>query len=395
VIVAGGRGTRLGALTADLPKALVEVGGRPFLDWLIESVRSRGFGRFLLLLGHRADQIAAHAGNGARWGVSIETVRTDPDDETGRRFLAAVDRLDDLFLFLYCDNLWPMPIEAMNERFAASGAPAMVTVYANEDGFTRDNVRVGPDGRVTRYDPTRQEPGLRGVEIGYAFFESGLLSRVTSANVSLQDALYPELIAHGELLAFPTEHRYYSISKPERLADAARFVTGSPAVIVDRDGVLNEKPPRAQYVRRWSEFQWLPGALEALAALTGAGYRTIVVSNQAGIGRGVMSEADLADIHRHMLSEARDAGATVEAVYHCPHDWDADCACRKPKPGMLLHAQRDHALDLTRTPFIGDDERDGQAAAAAGCPFLLVEEGRSLLDCVRVLLARDTTAVTA
>jgi D-glycero-D-manno-heptose 1,7-bisphosphate phosphatase len=285
-----------------------------------------------------------------------------------------------------------MPVEAMIERLEASEAPAMVTVYANEDGFTRDNVRVDPDGRVTRYDPTRQEPGLRGVEIGYAFFEGRLLDRLTDANVSLQEALYPELIADGELLAFPTEHRYYSIGRPERLADAERFVTGSPAVIVDRDGVLNEKPPRAQYVRRWGEFQWRPGALEALAALTGAGYRTIVVSNQAGIGRGVMSEADLADIHRHMLAEARDAGAAVEAVYHCPHDWDAGCACRKPKPGMLLRAQREHALDLTRTPFIGDDERDGQAAAAAGCPFLLVDDRRSLLDCVRALLPRDTVA---
>ena len=93
-----------------------------------------------------------------------------------------------------------------------------------------------------------------------------------------------------------------------------------------------------------------------------------------------------------MLVEANDAGATLEAIYHCPHDWNAGCACRKPKPGMLLRAQREHALDLTRTPFVGDDERDGQAAAAAGCPFLLVDDGRSLLDCVRALLARDTVA---
>ena len=73
-----------------------------------------------------------------------------------------------------------------------------------------------------------------------------------------------------------------------------------------------------------------------------------------------------------MRAEAAAAGGRIDAIYHCPHDWDEGCACRKPRPGMLFQAQRDHHLDLTRTFFVGDDERDGQAAAAAGAPFVLV-----------------------
>ncbi|MGH9286168.1 MAG: HAD-IIIA family hydrolase, partial [Acidimicrobiales bacterium] len=129
----------------------------------------------------------------------------------------------------------------------------------------------------------------------------------------------------------------------------------------------------------------LPGALEALRLLAGAGYRVLVVSNQAGIARGEMTEADLAGVTAHMVAEAEAAGGRIDAVYHCPHGWDDGCACRKPAPGMLLAAQRDHHLDLTRALFAGDDDRDAQAAAAAGCPFTQVSEARSLLDVARQL----------
>ena len=387
VIVAGGRGTRLGALTADRPKALVEVGGRPFLDHLVESVRLRGFDRIVLLLGYRADLIERHVADVGAWGLDVQTIATDPDDETGRRFRAALDAIDDRFLFLYCDNLWPMPFEAMWERYQAADLPAMVTVYVNDDGFTRSNVRVGTDGLVQVYDRTREAPGLQGVEIGYGIFDRDVLAPLTDANMSFQDALYPGLIERRELAAWTTAHRYYSIGKPERLADTERYVSGSPAVIVDRDGVLNEKPSRAEYVRHWAEWRWIPGAQEGLATLTAAGYRVVIVSNQAGVARGAMTAADLDEIHRRMRQDIEAAGGRIEAIYVCPHDWEAGCTCRKPRPGMLLQAQREHALDLSRTLFIGDDERDAEAARAAGAPSILVNGPDGLLHAVQDLIA--------
>jgi D-glycero-D-manno-heptose 1,7-bisphosphate phosphatase len=157
-------------------------------------------------------------------------------------------------------------------------------------------------------------------------------------------------------------------------------------VILDRDGVLNKKPPRASYVLRWEQFEWLPGARRALQLLHDSGYRVIVVSNQAGIGRGLMSDPALVQIHSRMSQEAAVAGGKIEAIYYCPHNWEAGCDCRKPNPGMLFQAQRDLNLDLSRTVFVGDDERDGEAADRAGCPFVKVSEHRSLLDWVQELL---------
>ena len=393
VIVAGGRGTRLGALTDETPKALISVGGKPFIAWLLEMLADRGFNEVVLLLGYRAEDIEAYCGDGRRWGLRIRSLVSDPSDETGRRVSGAREHLDDSFLYMYCDNLWPMPFDDMWQLHLDRGRAAMVTVYANDDDFTRSNVRIGENDQVLAYDSTRSAPGLRGVEIGYGIFPRTVLEFLDGSNVAFQHAVLPPLIERGELSAFVTRHRYYSIGTPERLPITERYVSGSPAVILDRDGVLNAKPPRATYVTSWNEWRWLPGALEALASLNEAGLRVFVVSNQAGIGRGVMTEADLAAIHEQVIDEAVAAGGRIDAIYHCPHDWDEGCECRKPNPGMLFQVQREHHIDLTSTPFIGDDPRDAEAAAAAGAPSLMVDEDTSLLDLVRTHFAPDSEGV--
>jgi D-glycero-D-manno-heptose 1,7-bisphosphate phosphatase len=99
-----------------------------------------------------------------------------------------------------------------------------------------------------------------------------------------------------------------------------------------------------------------------------------------------MTEKDVLQIHERMKAETACAGGQIEAIYYCPHDWDKACECRKPKPGLLFQAQRDFSLDLTRTPFMGDDERDAEAAEAAGCPFVMISERTSLVEATRSLL---------
>jgi histidinol-phosphate phosphatase family protein len=107
----------------------------------------------------------------------------------------------------------------------------------------------------------------------------------------------------------------------------------------------------------------------------------------------MMTEADLAELHQWMQAEVAAAGGRIDGIYYCPHGWDDGCDCRKPKPGMLFRAQRDFHLDLTRTTFIGDDERDGEAADAAGTPFEMVTADRSLADIVRQLLENRMAGV--
>jgi histidinol-phosphate phosphatase family protein len=387
VILAGGRGERMRPLTDIRPKPMIEVGGKPFLEHQIIMLREQGFRRVLLLLGYLPEVVKDYFGDGSHWGIEIDYSITAVGDYTGRRIKLAESRLEDCFLLLYCDNYWPMTIGKMWQRFVEAQVPMMVTVYTNKDNYTKNVLKVDEAGFVTAYDKTRKTPGLQGTEISYAIVRKELVQQLPETNISFEETLFPSLIQNRQLAAYVTNHRYYSVGDTLRLPITESFLARSPAIILDRDGVLNEKAPRANYVRSWSEFKWLPGAREALRRLSEAGFRVVVVSNQAGIGRGVMTEDDLQAIHRQMVKEVAAAGGRIDAIYFCPHDWDEGCECRKPKPGMLFQAQHDFNLDLSRTLFIGDDERDAQAAEAAGCLPALVSDQNSLEKIVGELIA--------
>src|SRR4030095_14415861 len=239
---------------------MVELHGRPFLEYLVEMLRDEGFSEILLLLGYLPHVIQDHFGDGRRFDVRITYSVTAPEDLTTRRLLVARDRLDALFLLMYCDNYWPMRFERMWEQYVASGAPAMTTVYSNKDKYSRDSVKVGADGFMEVFDRSRTTPGLSGVEISYAIVRRDLLDGLADPDLLIEEALYPELTRQKQLAAYVTDHRYYSVGSAERLPLTETFLARRPAVILDRDGVLNRRAPRGQYVRDVSEFEWLPGS---------------------------------------------------------------------------------------------------------------------------------------
>jgi len=146
------------------------------------------------------------------------------------------------------------------------------------------------------------------------------------------------------------------------------------AAFLDRDGVINRKAPEGQYVTRWEEMEFCRGASEAIRLLNRAGFLVIIVTNQACVARGFMTAAELERIHARLCFTFEAAGATIDAVYYCPHGNEPPCSCRKPKPGMLLHAARIHNIDLAQSWMIGDSARDIQAGRAAGCNTVRVRD---------------------
>lgn len=147
-------------------------------------------------------------------------------------------------------------------------------------------------------------------------------------------------------------------------------------VILDRDGVLDVERSDGGYIEDWSQWRWIPGALEGLAALTHAHAYLSVATNQAGVGRGLIAPDALAEIHRRMLEESARAGAAIQHVFVCPHAPDRGCACRKPAPGLLLDAIEAAGIPACATVLVGDDLRDVQAARAAGVAPVLVRTGK-------------------
>ncbi|MFN8496869.1 MAG: D-glycero-beta-D-manno-heptose 1,7-bisphosphate 7-phosphatase [Anaerolineae bacterium] len=145
-------------------------------------------------------------------------------------------------------------------------------------------------------------------------------------------------------------------------------------VFLDRDGVINEN--RADHVKSWDEFVFLPGALASLRRLRAAGWRVIVVTNQAIIHRHIVPQAVVEDINGRMLATVETAGGAIDAVLYCPHDPAEGCDCRKPKPGLLIQAAQSFNLRLSECYLVGDAFSDIAAGQAAGCATVLVRTGR-------------------
>ena len=146
-----------------------------------------------------------------------------------------------------------------------------------------------------------------------------------------------------------------------------------PAIFLDRDGVINQN--RADYVKTWDEYVFLPNVFSPLCSLAQTDYAIVVISNQSPIGRGLVQQETIEAINARMQSEIERHGGRIDAVYYCPHTPSENCNCRKPAPGMLLQAADELGLNLSSSYFIGDAVSDVEAAFAAGCQPLYVLTG--------------------
>lgn len=148
-----------------------------------------------------------------------------------------------------------------------------------------------------------------------------------------------------------------------------------PAVFLDRDGVIIEN--RDAYVRSWADVAFLPGSLEALARLNASPYRIVIVTNQSAVGRGVITLERALEINRGVIEAITRRGGRVDGSFLCPHAPDADCDCRKPRPGLLFQAASALSLDLGQSILVGDALSDVQAGQNAGVRLtFLVRTGR-------------------
>jgi D-glycero-D-manno-heptose 1,7-bisphosphate phosphatase len=145
-------------------------------------------------------------------------------------------------------------------------------------------------------------------------------------------------------------------------------------VVLDRDGTINHDSD--QYIKSPAEWKPIKGGLEAIARLTQSGHRVLVATNQSGIARGLFDMTTLNAIHDAMQRAVHQAGGRIDAIFFCPHAGDAECECRKPRPGMLLEIGRRLNTPLEGVPVVGDALRDLQAAAAVGARPVLVLTGK-------------------
>lgn len=152
------------------------------------------------------------------------------------------------------------------------------------------------------------------------------------------------------------------------------------AIFLDRDGVINKYPGDKNYVTSWRNFYFLPKVKLAIANLHKNNFKLFVISNQAGVNKGIFSQKKLDLITKNMLREIKRAKGKINAVYYCIHRQEENCSCRKPKAGLIKNIKNKYRIDIKNSFFIGDTIRDISTAKAAGCRSILVFSGKEKLS---------------
>ena len=414
VILAGGLATRLGDLAAATPKCLMPVAGRPFVDHLLWDLRRHGVRRVVFAVGRLGEQVESHVGDGSAFGVEAVYSREESAMGTGGALALAAEHVTtDEALVLNGDSLFDVNYLDLALRLRAAapgGARAVIALREVEDASRYGSVRVvggaesalaapgaaTADAAATACVAAFDEKGVTGpglVSGGVYCVQSSLLRSLPREPHSLETEVFPRLVVEGELYGAVYDGLFIDIGVRDSLELAQTAVAAwrrRPVAFLDRDGVLNVD---VNYLHKPEQVVWLPGAIEAVRELNDAGYLVIVVTNQAGIGRGFYTESDFEVFTAWMAERLADAGAHVDAVYHCPHHptealpgWREDCECRKPRPGMFLRAIDEWDVDVERSFMVGDKPGDLEAARAAGIAHGVLFTGGDLRDAVRPLM---------
>jgi len=377
VILCGGLGRRLHPYTDRMPKPMVPVNGRPFLEHLLEQLAAHGIRRFLLLTGYLGWQIRDYFEDGSSRGWEIDYSHGPIEWDTGRRLWEAREQMEPRFLLLYSDNFVQFPMD----RLIALHEMEQVSLSLLLAPKAKGNIRVSAEGRIEAYDKTRTGHSLDFVEVGYMIVERDRVLNVFPTLKNHPDFSFPEVLEHlagmNQLAGLVVRDPYRSIADPDRLELMRSYLKPKKLLLIDRDGVINQKAPKGEYISTLEEFKWIPETRQAMKELAARGFKFIVLSNQAGIARGMVDSTVLEQIHQNMVAELRKDGVEILDVYVCPHHWDENCDCRKPAPGLFFRASRDHLLRMDHTIYIGDDPRDCLTANNAGCLSILVGPDRN------------------
>ena len=394
VILIGGLGTRLGELTKQVPKPLLPVGNRPFIDFLIFEAKRRGFHKLLLLAGHRSEVVIDYVKDGRleeRFGISVKVaVETSPLG-TGGALINALPLLDDAFLLLNGDTWFDFNWRDLVYQTRLANAPAAMALRQIDNPDRYETIELS--GSIVRaIRPRRPLIGSALINGGvYYLTKAAILGFSTPS--SLENDIFPSMQEESFLHAFSYQGFFIDIGVPETYEAAQKLVASQvtrPAVFFDRDGVLNVDHG---YVHSPADLTWIAGAKLAVKTLNDAGFYVFVVTNQAGVARGFYEEGAVTLLHEFMNKQLLESGGYIDDWRYCPFhpegvvlEYKSEHPWRKPEPGMILDLLKSWPVKTVESFLVGDKESDVAAANAAGIAGYLFD-GTNLTELIKKLVS--------
>lgn len=379
VVLAGGFGTRLAHVVPDVCKPMAPVAGRPFLRFIMDQLAGAGFDRVVVADGYRREQIEGFFGSAYR-GMAIEYSPEETPLLTGGAVKRALGRCRADWVFVLNGDTW-LDVDFAAMETAAADAPenssAVIAVKRMHDFERYGTVDVDAGGALTAFHEKRPcEEGL--INAGVYLLHGDALDGM-SEKFSLESDYFERVVGDGALRAVECAGGFIDIGVPEdyELAQTmlASLAKSWKLAMFDRDGTINVD---TGHLHEPEKLELIPSTVDIMRAYSvDPDFKVVVVTNQAGIAKGLYTEADMRYLHRYMEGELEKLGLRVDAWYFCPHhpDYTGPCECRKPAPGMLLAAIRDFDSDPSRCVMYGDKPSDEAAAQAAGVVFKWACEG--------------------
>lgn len=362
VILAGGKGTRLASVLQDKPKPMADIAGLPFLHYMILDLKKKGIKEVVLLVGHLKEVIINHFKD-SYYGVSIHyEIELEPRG-TGGLIYELAKKWKESILLINGDTYFDVDIQALVKSSKEGEVVLAIKKISNSDRYGA--LTIVDDKIVDFQEKSWIDTGY--INGGIYFLPQGCFDSIDLPfSFSLEKDFFEANKDILHLKPFYCDGYFIDIGIPEdyTLAQTSiprQFIPRidkSWTLFLDRDGVLNEHRPE-DYVKNESEFVWIDGSREAIRDLSKVFGRVLVVTNQQGIGKGLMSEYDLEKIHWKMQHEVEEIDGKIDRVYHCPHLAQVKPKCRKPETGMGEHAKADFPdIDFHKSIMIGDSGSD-------------------------------------
>ncbi len=406
VIMAGGKGTRIQSVVSDIPKPMIKIGKIPVLEYEIKNLVKQGFTDIIITVSHLGHIIKEYFGDGSFWGANITYYEEEYPLGNGGALFFLRRQLDSDFLLLNADVVFDVDFHRFVKFHKEKGGLVTLFTHPNSHPYDSGLIIADENGKVKKWlakEEERPKYYKNLVNAGLHIINPAVLDMVDVGNIysrktdvisekiDLDRQILKPLVQMGQVFSYNSPEYVKDMGTPDRLQVVEKdFLTGrikaknlrnkQRAIFLDRDGTINIYKG---FLRNINDFELIQGIGDAIQRINEQGYLAIVVTNQPVIARGELSKEELEEIHNRMETELGREGAYLDGIYVCPHHPDKgyegevvglkiDCACRKPKPGMLLCAEKDFNINLEESWMVGDRESDIKAGRAAGCKTALV-----------------------
>lgn len=376
IILAGGFGTRLAHVVPDVCKPMAPVADRPFLRFLLDQLSSARFSRVVIADGYRREQIENFFGSSYR-GVEIVYSAEDLPLLTGGAVKQALEKCSSYWVYVLNGDTWlDIDFDAM-ESTAFASRPEVESIIAVKNMTNADRygtVGLDEEGTLTAF--YEKQPRLEGfINAGVYLLRRDCLDGMP-VKFSLESDYFESVVSEGALRSVVCEGDFIDIGVPDDYCRAqsmlAPLARNWKLAMFDRDGTINVD---TGHLHEFEKLELVSSTIEIMRHYSeDPDYKIVVVTNQAGIAKGLYDVEDMTSLHRAMTEKLFSLGVCVDAWYYCPHhpDYTGRCSCRKPEPGLLLDAMKDFDAIPENCIMYGDSASDELAAINAGVRFVRV-----------------------